>query len=186
LAERGIPISEASLRQAIARDDPQAVRILLLAGPGMQPRALRGILNTSLEHNRLRIAGAFVEAGIRPPEGALADAAADGNLELVRFLVEQGVGDRGDALEEAVEEHHWRVVRYLVDEAGASLAPFEDEAEDLLVEMAERGNLEAVTWLLRAGVNARGDAGEDALEEAESNGHSDVVVLLRRARGGSG
>lgn len=183
LAARGVPISEDSLRQAIARDEPQAVRIILLAGPGIKPGILEDILEAALEHSRLRIVGAFLEAGVRPKENALEKAAGDGRLDVVRLLVGHGIGDRREALEDALDDRHWQVARYLVDEAGVSLSEFDDEAEDLLVDMAERGELEAVAWLLRAGVDARGDAGEDALDEAESNDHADVAALIRRARG---
>lgn len=36
--------------------------------------------------------------------------------------------------------------------------------------------------LLQAGVDVRGDVGEEALEEAESNDHREIAALLRRAR----
>ncbi|MDX1630980.1 MAG: hypothetical protein R3234_03920, partial [Thermoanaerobaculia bacterium] len=184
LAERGIPVNRESFRTAMARDDPVAVRLLLLAGPGARSGVMEDLLEEALDRGKLRVADALLSAGVEPPGGILEDAAGDGRLALVRFLWERRIGDREEALEEALDEEYWEVARYLVEVAGAPLAEFEDEAEDLLVTAAEEGDRNAVAWLIRAGLDVRDDAGEEALEEAESNEHWEVADLLRRARSG--
>lgn len=122
---------------------------------------------------------ALLDAGLdvsnQTARSALADAANQGSLEIVKMMVEQGA-DPGAAMTAAVSARASAIVEYLESQGGK-----EDAAP--LVVAARRGDLAAVD----AAITARADLevtdyqGRTPLIRAAFYGHAPVVTRLAKA-----
>ena len=72
------------------------------------------------ERNHLDVAKRLIEWGVKPTHSdfvsLLEDAAADGNLDLVKLLVENGVAsDYVNAFKLAIDHKHHTIIKYFID-----------------------------------------------------------------------
>ena len=122
----------------------------------------------------------LADLGIAHTVAAFSNAAARGNLEVVKLFVGAGMdvnatdNDGGTVLHWAAGGGSLEVVKYLVGEgADVTVAAF--------IAAAERGHLEVVKVFVGAGmdVNAKGNVGGfTALHMAAFHGHLSVVKYL--------
>lgn len=119
------------------------------------------------------------------PDALWINAAADGQVEVVRFLCDAGadVSDRdtqgGTALIIAAAKWQLAVVRLLSD-AGANLSDRDGEGWTVLMTAAGDGHLDVVRFLCDAGadLSACDDNGRTTLTAAATTGHLEVVRFL--------
>lgn len=183
------------LREALARNDLQAVRAALDDGADIH---------------------AFAADGDAPLHCAVWIVKHQPDSELLELLLSRGADpnasaapDSANAFEFAVMTREVRLARRLL-EAGATITPTArkkasaepemlalleqwpihgstaNEPDKQLMLAAHAGDLEAVTTLLRAGADptARDAAGATALDHAASKRHASVVFALERAEAG--
>jgi serine/threonine-protein kinase len=183
LETRGISASSESLERALAEDDAQLTRWILLARPDLAPnrRAGRRLLRRALDAGRLGFAASLLDAGVEADDDDLADAAKRGDLRVVQLLASRRQGDLEEALEDALDSRQWQTARVLVQN-GVDLRDFEDETEDTLLELAERGDAAGVRWILENDPGLSSGVWRKAQEKAQQGGHSDLAQAIRRAK----
>jgi hypothetical protein len=140
---------------------------------------VKGLLATGAEVNVLD-----KEYNMTP----LAQAASQGNLELIRILLNAGADVNGrnreglTPLMQASTQADVEVVQSLLD-AGAKIDLRDDDGQSALHHAADEADAEVLKALLDAGasVDARDEAGRTALMVAAENGDEDNVLVLLKA-----
>ena len=123
---------------------------------------------------------------------ALIDAAADGNIEVVKQLLAAGANVNaknkwgGTPLHWAARGGHKEIVELLIAK-GANVNAKNDEDGTPLHLAADRGHTEVVELLITAGadVNAKDDEGETPLDQAGTS-WPEIANLLRKHGGKTG
>lgn len=118
--------------------------------------------------------------------GALATAARDGNLEMVKLLIESGIhvdewNTMGNEtpLMKAAYHNHMDVVKYLLNK-GADIKARDSRKNTALLHAAWSGNTEIVKYLLENGaeINERNYLNWNALMQACIEGHFETAKVL--------
>ena len=115
----------------------------------------------------------------------LLDAAAEGNIEIVRFILRKGADINtknnigGTALMLAAENGNTEIVNLLLDK-GADINSKDKDGWGALIFAAQNGHTEIITLLLDKGVdiNLKTNIGTTTLMFAAKNGHTETVTLL--------
>ena len=180
LAAGGKPDAANALKHMLDWERPEGVRLLLEHGanPNMANPEGDTALHWAVRRRRsVRILGQLLEGGadIDAVRGdgrtAYAMAVVDGQAQVAAFLAGRGADARLSAMD--------AFVAGLGGEVPAESAASPENAR-LLTQLAEGGNVAAVTALLRAGVpvDARGDGGITALHYACWRGDVAMIRVL--------
>lgn len=126
--------------------------------------------------------------GVRQQDASfLVDAAARGDVNVVRRLLESGApvdsidSDGDTALKGAATTGELEAVRVLIELGADPNRPAGILGTPPLMCAAEMGHADVVAHLLRSGANpaATNNKGQTALMMAERNGHGEIAALLR-------
>jgi len=209
LAARNMPLNEIDrtsgetpLLVAINAKGLATIELLLELGADPDHGGVQIPLSAAVVTGEVPIIEALLAAGAeidqRDEDGctALMDAAAAGNLEMVKLLVEAGADPNAvddldrTALDVAQECRKRKVAAYLGStmQTGVAAAPKRPEpargagvaADEALLMAAMLGDLEGARAALVAGasVNARGAGGKTALATAAGDGNAGIAGLL--------
>jgi ankyrin repeat protein len=112
--------------------------------------------------------------GIEPNYNLLANAAAGGKLEILKYLIDKNIPINYLILSYAASNGHLEMVKYLIEEKGLNNI---QKLEDVLTDAASNGKLDIVKYLIEErGVK---NIPEDALEFALARDHLEVYNYLK-------
>lgn len=194
--EGGMPVDAAfggwtALHEAARNGHLSVVRYLTEQGADVLAvtESGRSVLDVALQGGHTEVVlyipraarAALDRLGIEYTAGEFVNAAAEGNVAVVKLFVAAGmsVDARDRALHYAASRGHLEVVAFLVD-AGADLEARDEYNWTALSRAAWRGQLGVVKFLVGAGASltATDNYGHTALHEAADEGHLEVVEFL--------
>lgn len=189
---RNVPTASEAFWEALARDDVDRVRTLLLRGTdtnAVHPQFGPAIVVAARERswNVVRelagIVGTRVDAPNARAETAAMLAALQGELDIVRLLVKKGaeVNRPGwTPLHYAALSGNVDLLRYLLDQNAYIDAQSPNRSTPLMMA-ARQDRIDAVHLLVEAGADPtpRNDAGRDAADYLAANGRPDEARWMR-------
>lgn len=184
----GVSVIEVAVRQtedweANSEVDLDIIQLLLHRGADKR-RALREVASMGDTEVAQLLLDSGADVNGSPTawtSSPLVNAAAVGDLKMVRLLLGYGANDRSKALVEAARSSNIELVRLLL-RSGADVNFKETGAYSsfsALEKAAEGDNVEIVSHLLHCGADTNiSDSGQSALETAAANGNVEIVRLL--------
>jgi len=140
-------------------------------------------LSAAVTRNRTQVVRVLLEHGVSVPSDALLDlGAAEGDT--VQLLIDAGadVNAKSDAGELPIHEAGTTSALAALLEAGAQVDAPDADGWTALMQAAEGGDIEIVTFLLAAGAatDLQTDSGETAISLARSMGYHELAAMIAR------